>query len=107
MIGEYLQQEPELEAIEDLGAQDQRDHPLPAPAFVTLHIQGGRKEKVRPGDILGALTGDAGIDGKRVGKITVTDNASYVAIEQAAADNALNRLRDGKIKGRKFKVRRL
>jgi ATP-independent RNA helicase DbpA len=94
----------EFEAVEAVTA---RGEVMPTPAFVTLCIAGGRKEKVRPGDILGALTGDAGIDGKAVGKITVMDYAAYVAIERSVADKALGRLRGGKIKGRKFKVRKL
>tara|TARA_R110002072_G_scaffold1589_9_gene13424 strand:- start:24753 stop:26132 length:1380 start_codon:yes stop_codon:yes gene_type:complete len=103
-IGEYLQRELEFEAIEQLerGADS-----LPLPPFVTLAIAGGRKEKVRAGDILGALTGEAGIDGKAVGKITVTDYAAYVAIARGEADKALGRLLNGRIKGRKFKVRSL
>ena len=80
---------------------------MPPAPYVTLNIAGGRKQKVRPGDILGALTGEAGIPGKAVGKINVTDNAAYVAIEQHLADKALGRLLNGKIKGRKFKARRL
>ena len=70
-------------------------------------IHGGRKQKIRAGDILGALTGEAGIDGKAVGKITVTDYSTYVAITHNEADKALGRLLNGKIKGRKFKVRKL
>lgn len=77
------------------------------PAMVTLCIFGGRKQKVRPGDILGALTGEAGIQGKSVGKIDVTDFSSYVAIEREHAKDALQRLLDGKIKGRKFKAKLL
>ncbi len=77
------------------------------PSKATLCISGGRKDKVRPGDILGALTGDAGIDNKAVGKIDVMDFAAYVAIDQQVADKALGRLINGKIKGRKFKVRKL
>jgi len=103
-IGEYLQRELDFEAIEAVAVAGEV---MPAPAFVTLCIAGGRKEKVRPGDILGALTGDAGIDGKAVGKITVMDYAAYVAIERSVADKALGRLLNGKIKGRKFKVRTL
>ena len=80
---------------------------MPPPAFVTLCIAGGRKQKVRPGDILGALTGEAGIDASAVGKITVTDYAAYVAIERGVVDKALGRLLNGRIKGRKFKVRKL
>lgn len=77
------------------------------PANHTLKIAGGRKDKVRPGDILGALTGDAGIPGKAVGKIDVVDFSAYVSIESHWADKALGRLINGKIKGRKFKVRKL
>ena len=80
---------------------------LPEPAFVTLCIAGGRRDKIRPGDILGALTGDAGIDGKAVGKIDVMDYAAFVAIDSNQAGKALGRLQNGKIKGRKFKARRL
>jgi ATP-independent RNA helicase DbpA len=77
------------------------------PAYATLCISAGRKQKVRPGDILGAITKDAGIDGSAVGKIEVLENSAYVAIEQHIADKALGRLINGKIKGRKFKVRKL
>jgi ATP-independent RNA helicase DbpA len=76
------------------------------PPMVTLSIDGGRKAKVRPGDILGALTGDAGIPGSQVGKIDIFDFSSYVAVERSIADKALTRLSSGKIKGRNFKVRR-
>lgn len=79
----------------------------PAPPMVCLCIAGGRKDKVRPGDILGALTGDAGIDGEAVGKIDIFDYVAYVAIERTQADKALGRLLNGKIKGRKFKLRKL
>lgn len=80
--------------------------PRPAPN-VTLCIAAGRKEKVRAGDILGALTGAGGIDGKAVGKIDVLDYAAYVAIERQSANQALSCLLNGKIKGRKFKVKKL
>jgi len=76
------------------------------PPMVTLWIDGGRKDKVRPGDILGALTGTAGIPGADVGKIDLFDKQSYVAIKRASADKALACLRNGKIKGRSFNVRK-
>lgn len=85
-----------------------RETELPAhPPMVTLSIAGGRKQKVRPGDVLGALTGAAGIQGAQVGKIDVFDFFTYVAVERGVARKALDQLLDGKIKGRKFKVRRL
>ena len=74
--------------------------------MVTLWIDGGRKNKVRPGDILGALTGAAGIPGSEVGKIDVFDTHAYVAIMRASVDKALACLSKGKIKGRKFNVRK-
>ena len=74
------------------------------PPMVTLWIDGGRKQKVRPGDILGALTGTAGIAGSEVGKIDIFDNQAYVAIKRESADKALTCLRNGTIKGRNLNV---
>ena len=77
-------------------------------AMVTLYISGGRKEKVRPGDILGALTGEAGgLAGADIGKIEIHDHFAYVAIRSHLADAAVTSLRDGRIKGRKFQVERV
>ena len=80
---------------------------LPAPSYVTLRIAGGRKDKVRPGDILGALTREEGVKGGAVGKIDVTDYAAFVAVERGVSSRALECLIGGKIKGRKFKVEKL
>ncbi len=75
------------------------------PLMSTLCIGAGRKDKLRPGDILGALTGDAGIPGKQVGKIAIFDFQAYVAVERPLAKQAMQRLNSGKIKGRALKVR--
>jgi ATP-independent RNA helicase DbpA len=80
--------------------------PLRAP-MVTLHIMGGRKEKIRPGDVLGALTGEAGFDGAQIGKINVNEFSTYVAVDRQIADRAVKALAAGKVKGKKVKVRRL
>jgi len=77
------------------------------PSMVTLCIDGGRKNKMRPGDILGALTGEAGIAGSEVGKIDVFDSHAYVAIIRTSAEQALLCLSRNKIKGRFFKVRKI
>ena len=77
------------------------------PAMVTLVIDGGRKSKMRASDILGALTGDAGLAGSEVGKIDIFDVRTYVAIKRTSANIALSRLQEGKIKGRKLRVRAL
>jgi ATP-independent RNA helicase DbpA len=103
-INDYLKSELKFEALASL---PEPTGDMPEPVYTTLCIAGGRKEKVRPGDILGAITKEAGIDGKAVGKIDVMDYAAYVAIERNLADQTLGRLLNGKIKGRKFKVRKL
>ncbi|BBT14389.1 ATP-dependent RNA helicase DbpA [Metapseudomonas otitidis] len=77
------------------------------PPMATLCISGGRKDKVRPGDILGALTGEAGIPGTQVGKIAIFDFQAFVAVDRSIARQALQRLAEGRIKGRAFKVRLL
>ncbi len=76
-------------------------------SFVTIAVDGGRADKMRPGDLLGALTGDAGLPGDAVGKIDIFPTRSYVAISRAHADSAIVRLRDGKIKGRSFRIRKI
>jgi ATP-independent RNA helicase DbpA len=78
-----------------------------SPPMVTLCINGGRKEKVRAGDILGALTANNQLPGKQIGKIDIFDHQSFVAVERPIAKQALKLLTEGKIKGRKFKVRKL
>lgn len=77
------------------------------PAMVTLQIDGGKKNKVRPGDILGALTGDGGVQGSDVGKIQVFPMSSYVAVKREVVKTALKKLGAGKLKGRNFRVRKL
>ena len=85
---------------------DGDDQPLVAP-MVTLQILGGRKEKIRPGDVLGALTKDLGVEGARIGKINVTDMATYVAVERAIAGQVLAKLNTGFVKGKRVRARRI
>ncbi|MCL4779854.1 MAG: ATP-dependent RNA helicase DbpA [Gammaproteobacteria bacterium] len=80
--------------------------PLTA-GMVTLAIDGGRQDKLRPGDLQGALTGDAGLPADAIGKIDIYATRAYVAIKRRSADQALRALNAGKIKGRRFRVRRL
>ncbi len=76
-------------------------------ANLTLAIDAGKQDKLRPGDVLGALTGDAGLPADAVGKIDVFPTRTYVAIARESYDKALQRLRGGKIKGRAFRVRKI
>jgi len=77
------------------------------PAMVTLQIDGGKKQKVRPGDILGALTAPQGIEGKEVGKINIFDLSAFVAVDRKVANKAMQILNKGKLKGRSFRARLL
>jgi ATP-independent RNA helicase DbpA len=77
------------------------------PAMATVHIQAGRKEKIRPGDVLGALTADLGYTREQVGKIDINEFATYVAVERGIAHEAVARLNSGRIKGRTVKARLL
>ena len=77
------------------------------PPMETLQIDGGKKQKLRAGDILGALTGHKGIAGAQVGKIDLFENRAYVAVNRGVVDSALAKLTEGRLKGRSFKVRLL
>ncbi|MCP3674292.1 MAG: ATP-dependent RNA helicase DbpA [Gammaproteobacteria bacterium] len=93
--------------VEDLPKLNKLEIVRIKPPMVTLQIDGGKKQKVRPGDILGALTGKDGISGDQVGKINLFDFRAYVAVNRKVANDALKKLTNGKLKGRSFKVRRI
>ncbi|MEY4235677.1 MAG: ATP-dependent helicase DbpA [Pseudomonadota bacterium] len=81
--------------------------PLLAP-MVSLQILGGRKEKIRPGDVLGALTNDEGgpaYTREQIGKIQVTEFCTFVAVDRQIASAACAKLNAGRIKGKSVKVR--
>ena len=107
-IAEMTKSEPEWHGLGSL--QSGNDEPL-VPPMVTLQILGGRKEKIRAGDVLGALTGEAGgerqFTREQVGKITVTDQSTYVAVAREMAREAVRKLSKGKVKGKTVKVRAL
>lgn len=77
------------------------------PEMITICLDAGRKDKIRPGDILGALTKDAGLSGDAIGKIDVAALCSYVAIHRSQAEKAQQFLQNGKLKGRKVNVKKL
>ncbi len=101
-IAEATGTELELHTLGSL--QDDNDAPL-LPPMATLLVLGGRKEKIRPGDVLGAMTGEAGFTREQVGKITVTDQTTYIAVAREIAGEAVRKLSAGKIKGKTVKVR--
>ncbi|KAF4530973.1 hypothetical protein B566_EDAN018998 [Ephemera danica] len=78
--------------------------PLRSP-MATIQILGGRKEKIRAGDVLGALTKDMGFAGSLIGKINVNEFSTYLAVAREAAPQVLKALNTGKVKGRSVKAR--
>ncbi len=101
-IEEVLGREVEWHRLDEFDASS--DAPL-LPPMETLQILGGRKDKIRPGDVLGALTGDAGFRGDQIGKINVTEFSTYVAVERGIARDAVRKLNAGTVKGKKVRVR--
>lgn len=102
LLQDYLRQSIVAEPLPETSLLKE---PASKPAMATILIDGGKKQKVRPGDILGALTGDKGIAGAQVGKINIFDNRSYVAVQIDAVKPALRKLAQGKLKGRSFRSR--
>lgn len=77
------------------------------PEMVTLSLNIGRKNKIRPGDIMGALSKDAGLPADAIGKIDVTALYTYVAIHNAQLDTALKYFKAGKVKGLKVHAKKI
>ncbi len=89
----------------DINALDDNEGTVLRAPMRTLCIQGGKKDKLRPGDLLGALTGEIGLSKEQVGKINVFEFTTYVALDYRIAEKAFTRLSSGNIKGRNFKMR--
>ena len=70
----------------------------------TIFINGGKKHKLRAGDILGALTAGIGLNKDDIGKIDILDFASYVAINKEKLEYVLDKLSKSKIKGKYYRI---
>ncbi len=103
-LGEHLGFKIEAHKLPDLALLKQPSFKAP---MATLQISGGKKNKVRPGDIVGTLTNHPDINGDDIGKIKVAANWSYVAVRRNHVDSALRHLSQEKIKGRKYKIKRI
>ena len=103
--GEDVQEYEDAERVfEDAGVLKKSNSFEMKPQNVTLVIEGGKKDKIRAGDLLGALTGEAGLAGSAIGKIDIYDRQAYVAIQREFIDQAHKKLSQGKIKNKKFSV---
>ncbi len=107
LVAEWRPAQPSAGAPPASGSAPAGAAPVGAAAMETLFIGGGRKDKLRPGDILGALTGEAGFVAADIGRIEIHDRFAYVAVSRTIADAAHERLSTGRIKGRHFRVERV
>lgn len=103
-LEEYLGQDIETFGLPDTKLLNQPTYKAP---MSTIQIDGGKKQKLRPGDILGALTADYRIEGNDVGKIQIANSWAYVAVKNDILDAALQLLNGGKMKGKKFRARKI
>lgn len=100
-LEEYLKQEI---TPEPLPPSTVLENPMMTPPMATLKLKHGKKQKLRPGNILGALTGENGLSGDQVGKIHIADNSSYVAVARDAVDLAIRTLSEATWKGNPIKA---
>ena len=92
-IPDYIDAEPTLHTIPtDLPAP-------PKPMMVTLYIGKGKKDKLSKGDIVGFLCKKGGLKGTEIGRISVEDRFTYVAIDRAQLRSVLRNVQGEKIKG--------
>lgn len=70
----------------------------------TIYVSGGKKDKLRPGDLVGALTGEAKLEAKDIGDINIQPLFSFVAIKKEKVKQAIEGLSDGRIKKKKYKI---
>ncbi|MFG1481375.1 ATP-dependent RNA helicase DbpA [Halobacteriovorax sp. HFRX-2_2] len=99
-ICEYQKTDYQLKDLETLSGENEYNI---KPEMATIYIRGGKRDKLRPGDIVGAIVGEAKIDSNEIGDISVTKRRTYVAVKSELVKHVLNSLRNGKIKNRRFK----
>jgi ATP-independent RNA helicase DbpA len=99
-------QNAEITRIDKLPTPNHDYRPPRAP-MRTLAIAGGRKNKLRPGDIVGTLTAGGKLSGDDIGDIDVGDFTAYVAVKREYAEVALEQIKSRTIKGKNFRVRKL
>lgn len=104
LLSELLDREIRAESLPRDSVLDRQIAP---PTMATIQIDGGKKQKVRAGDILGALTRNDDLNGQDIGKIQLFDNWAYVAVKHKNRKIALDKIAKGKLKGRTFRARLL
>lgn len=98
LVGDSLEQNEEVEEI-----HYEADHENGG-RMVRLFINVGKKDKIKPANILGAIAGESGMPGKLVGAIDMMDNYTFVEVPAKHADKVLNAMNNVKIKGRTVNI---
>jgi ATP-dependent RNA helicase DeaD len=73
-------------------------------ATVRLFVSLGQRDGIGPGDLVGAITGESGIEGKQIGRIDLRESFSLVEVEAAVADRVIKALNGTTVKGRSVRV---
>ncbi len=91
---------------DDRGGRDRDSRPTTPAGRGSIYIGSGKKAKVRPGDLVGAIAGETGLSGADIGPIRIAEFFSVVAVPEGDVDRVINALQRTTIRGRKPKVRR-
>lgn len=90
-------------SIEEFEIDENASKPT-APDFITMYISGGKKNKLNKVDIVGTFTQKGGLQKDEIGLIEVKDFMSFVAVKRSAYETFLQKIKDEKIKGKKYKI---
>ena len=101
---EAVRKERKLEKVAKEGPKAKR--PTPGWEVAKLYVGAGRKLKIRPGDLVGAITNELGLDSSAIGAITIWDRHSIVEVPANMANTIVAGLNATTIKGKKLQVRR-
>ena len=83
------------------------DAPVPTADWITIRINAGKKQKIRPGDVVGHLTKSPDISGDDIGDIALYDNVIFVAVKRTINKEAYRMLTEHKLKGKAIKSQTL
>ena len=98
--------EPDGKRTRDRDPKKTRDRDRKGGATTRIYVGLGRVAGVRPQDLVGAITGEAGLTGRDIGQIEIADRFSLVEVSNDVADGVIRALRGTTIKGKKMTVRR-
>ncbi len=95
MDNEEKEEPEEDDRFRDTGAE---------PGMVRLFINIGKKQKIRPGDVVGAIAGETGMPGELIGSIDIYDKYTFVEVPKNYAKKVLNIMKSNRIKGRSINM---